>query len=310
MGDGSIGTPALWGGFLAFVVAMLALDLGVFHRKAHAVRMREALAWSAVWIALALAFDAGVWKLHGARLGKEFLAAYLTEKALSVDNLFVFIVLFQYFAVAAEHQHRVLFWGILGALVTRAVFILGAMEILETWHWVLAVFGVFLVFTGFKILVQKEEQVEPERNPVLRLFRRFVPLADGYRGAAFVAREGGRWVATPLLMVLAVVEATDVVFAIDSVPAVIALSKDRFIVFTSNIFAVLGLRALFFVLAGSMVQFRYLKHGLGLILVFIGGKMCAEMFHVEVGIDVSLGVIGGLLAASILASLARSRRAS
>ena len=307
----TIGTPVLWAGFVGFVILMLALDLGVFHRKVHAVGVREALGWSLAWISLALLFNLGVWHWHGPALAQQFLAAYVTEKALSVDNLFVFLVIFAYFKVTPGLQHRVLFWGILGALATRAIFILAASELLEHFHWLLYVFGLFLVFTGVKILLQKEdEEMDPGRNPVLRLFKRFLPVTDDYRGGRFLVREGGRTWATPLLMVLIVVEATDLVFAVDSVPAVVLLSSDRFIIFTSNIFAILGLRSLFFLLAGSMDRFHYLKVGVGLILVFIGGKMGLELLGEEytIGSSASLGVILGLLTCAVLGSLLRPRK--
>jgi tellurite resistance protein TerC len=298
----SIGTPTLWIGFIGFVLLMLALDLGVFHRKAHAVRFREALAWSVVWVTLALLFNLGIYLRFGKKLALEFLAAYLTEEALSVDNLFVFLVIFSYFSVSPQHQHRVLFWGILGAILSRAAFILGASAILDRFHWAFYVFGAFLIFTGAKILLQKDEEVHPEKNPVLRVFKRLIPMTHAYHGARFLVRQQGRLLATPLLLVLVLVEATDILFAVDSVPAVVGLSRDRFIIFTSNIFAVLGLRSLFFVLAGSMEKFHYLKVGLGLILVFIGAKMCLEgLFPISIG--VSLGVILGILACAVLGSL-------
>ncbi len=286
---------------------MLALDLGVFHRKAHAVSFREALSWSVVWVSLALLFNLGIWHWHGADLAGQFLAAYVTEKALSVDNLFVFLVIFSYFSVSSQHQHRVLFWGILGALITRAVFILAASKILEEFHWVLYVFGAFLVFTGVKILLQKESEVHPENNPMIRLFKRWIPMTPDYRGNRFLVKEGGRLLATPLLLVLVVIEGTDVVFAVDSVPAVVLLSRDPFIIFTSNIFAILGLRSLFFMLAGSMDRFHYLKVGLGLILVFIGGKMGAEIFGARVSSGTSLAVILSILVCSVLGSLLRPK---
>ena len=305
MGENSIGTPALWGGFLAFVLLMLALDLGVFHRKAHAISVREALSWSVAWISLALLFNLGVYLKFGAKPAQEFLAAYLTEEALSVDNLFVFLVIFSYFSVAPAVQHRVLFWGILGAILFRAAFILGAISLVHHVHWAFYVFGAFLVFTGVKILLQKDEEVHPERNPVLRAFKRLVPMTHEYHGAKFLVRQGGKLLATPLLLVLVVVEGTDILFAVDSVPAVVGLSQEPFIIFTSNIFAVLGLRSLFFVLAGSMERFQYLKVGLGLVLVFIGGKMGLETFDKswEVPIGTSLGAIVGILGCSVLASL-------
>ena len=236
----SIGTPPLWIGFTLFVLAMLALDLGVFHRKAHVVGIREALAWTAVWITLALGFNVGVYVWFGAERALEFLTGYVIEKALSVDNIFVFLVVFAVFAVPAALQHRVLFWGILGALVMRAVFILAGAALLQRFHWIVYVFGGFLVITGVKLLLHSGDEIHPERNPVYRLFRRLVPAVSDYRGARFTVVESGRRYATPLLAVLVVVEATDVVFAVDSIPAIFAVTIDPFIVYTSNIFAILG----------------------------------------------------------------------
>jgi len=298
----SVGTPILWIGFTAFVLAMLVLDLSVFHRRAHDVRMREALIWTGVWIGMALLFNLGVYLWFGARTGLEFLTGYLIEKALSVDNIFVFLIIFSYFRVPGALQHRVLFWGILGALVTRAIFILLGAALLHRFHWVVYIFGAFLVFTGIKLLVQGESEVHPERNPVLRLFARLVPSVSDYRGTRFLVVEAGRRYATPLLAVLVVVETTDLVFAVDSIPAIFAVTRDPFIVYTSNIFAILGLRALFFVLAGTMEKFHYLQVGLGLVLAFVGVKMLlADVYKVPIGI--SLGVIAALLAGSIIASL-------
>jgi tellurite resistance protein TerC len=300
----SVGTPVLWIGFTAFVLAMLVLDLSVFHRKAHEVRIREALIWTGVWIGMALLFNLGVYLWFGVEKGLEFLTGYLIEKALSVDNIFVFLVIFSYFRVPGALQHRVLFWGILGALVTRAIFILLGAALLHRFHWVVYLFGAFLVFTGIKLLFQGESEVHPENNPVLRLFARFVPTVSDYRGPRFTVVEAGRRYATPLLMVLVVVETTDVMFAVDSIPAIFAVTSDPFIVYTSNIFAILGLRALFFVLAGTMEKFHYLKVGLGLVLAFVGVKMLlADVYKVPVGI--SLGVIAALLAGSIIISLLR-----
>ncbi len=300
----SVGTPLLWAGFVVFVLAMLFLDLAVFHRKAHEVRIREAVAWTIVWIALALAFNAGVYFWFGSQKALEFLTGYLIEKALSVDNIFVFLVLFSYFAVPKELQHRVLFWGILGALVMRVFFIVLGAALLQHFHWIIYIFGAFLVFTGMKLLVQREGEVHPEKNPVLKLFSRFVPTVSGYRGPRFIVVEAGKRHATPLLMVLAVIEATDLVFAVDSIPAIFAITTDPFIVFTSNIFAILGLRALYFVLAGMMGKFHYLKYGLGLVLVFVGAKMVIVDFY-KVPIALSLGVVAALLGLSIVASLIR-----
>jgi tellurite resistance protein TerC len=300
----SIGTTAGWAVFSALVLAMLALDLGVFHRRAHAVGVREALAWSAVWIALALAFGGGVHAFYGPQLALEFLTGYVIEKALSVDNLFVFMVVFSYFSVPPALQHRVLFWGIFGALVLRAAFIALGATLLQQFHWVIYVFGGFLVFTGIKLLFQHHSEVHPERNPALRLFRRIVPSVPDYRGPKFTVVESGRRYATPLLMVLVVVEATDVVFAVDSIPAVFAVTSDPFIVYTSNVFAILGLRALYFVLAGMLGRFHYLKFGLGLVLAFVGTKMLlADVYKLPIA--VSLGVIVVLLAGSVVLSLLR-----
>jgi tellurite resistance protein TerC len=298
----SIGTPLLWTGFTAFVVAMLALDLGVFHRRAHEVRFREALSWSVVWVALALAFNVAVWRWFGPTKGLEFLTGYLIEKALSVDNIFVFLVIFSYFAVPKAYQHRVLFWGILGAIVMRAIFIFAGAALLEAFHWVIYVFGGILILTGVKMLVQRNAEIHPERNPIFRAFRRLVPSVPEYHGQAFTVLQGGRRYATPLLAVLVAVEATDVVFAVDSIPAVFAVTKDPFIVYTSNIFAILGLRAMYFLLAGVMDRFRYLKAGLATVLVFVGAKMTiAELYPIPVG--VSLAVVASILAASVVASL-------
>jgi tellurite resistance protein TerC len=283
---------------------MLALDLGVFHRKAHEVKVREALIWTAVWIGLALVFNAGVYVWFGPERGLEFLTGYVIEKALSVDNIFVFIVVFATFAVPAKLQHRVLFWGILGALVMRAAFIFLGAAALERFHWVSYVFGGFLVLTGIKLLVQRDAEVHPERNPVLRLFKRLVPAVSDYRGGHFTVVEAGKRYATPLLLVLVTIEATDIVFAVDSIPAIFAVTKDPFIVYTSNIFAILGLRALYFALAGVMGKFHYLKVGLALVLAFVGAKMLVASVY-KIPILVSLGVIIALLAGSVVASLLR-----
>jgi tellurite resistance protein TerC len=302
MNAASIGTPALWIGFTVFILAMLALDLGVFHRKAHAVRIREALVWSIIWISLALLFNAGVYFWFGPERALEFLTGYLIEKALSVDNLFVFLVLFSYFAVPAPLQHRVLFWGIVGALLLRAGFIMAGAALIRQFHWVIYIFGAFLVFTGIKLLAARESEIHPERNLALRLFRRILRCVPDYRGSRFSVKEAGRRYATPLLMVLVAIEATDIVFAVDSIPAIFAITTDPFIVFTSNIFAILGLRALYFLLAGMIGKFRYLKVGLGLVLAFVGIKMLlGGWIHVPIGL--SLGVIACLLGLSIAFSL-------
>ena len=295
-------SPWVWVGFNAFVLAMLALDLGVFHRQAHVVSFREASVWSAVWVTLALAFNAGVWHFMGQQKGVEFLTGYLIEKSLSVDNIFVFALVFSYFAVPAQYQHRVLFWGILGALVMRAAFIWAGAVLIAKFHWVLYVFGGLLVITGIKLLVSKDEEIHPERNPVLRIFRRFVPVTSEFHGASFFLHRDGRWFATPLLVVLVLIEVSDLIFAVDSIPAIFAVTQDPFIVFTSNIFAILGLRSLYFLLARVMSLFRFLKYGLVGILWFVGLKMLLHgKFKIPIGW--SLATIGALLAVSIVLSL-------
>jgi tellurite resistance protein TerC len=302
----SIGTPALWIGFLAGVLAMLALDLGVFHRHAHVVSLREALAWSSVWVALAMLFNLGIYWWFGADRALEFLAGYLIEKALSVDNVFVFLVLFSSFGVPAALQHRVLFWGIVGALVMRAAFIVVGAALLAAFHWVMYAFGAVLVVTGLRMLWAGHETVRPDRNPVYRAFARAVPSVPEYRGSRFWVVEGGRRLATPLVMVLVAIELTDLVFAVDSIPAVFAVTRDPFIVFTSNIFAILGLRAMFFLLAGVMHRFVYLKTGLALVLSFVGTKMLvADVYPIPVA--VSLGVVATLIGGAIAASLVAGR---
>jgi tellurite resistance protein TerC len=298
----SIGSPLLWTVFFALVLAVLAVDLGVFHRREHEIKAREAAIWTGVWMALSLGFNLWIWLQHGPGPGLEFLTAYVIEKSLSVDNIFVFQVTFRYFAVPAKFQHRVLFWGILGALVMRGLFVAAGAALVSRFDWVLWVFGAFLLFTGGRILWQGDAEVHPERNPVVGLFHRLVPMTRDYQDKHFFVRRGGKLLATPLLLVLAVLEATDVVFAVDSIPAVFGVTRDPFLVFTSNIFAILGLRALYFLLADIIDRFRYLKVGLGLVLVFIGAKMLAEHW-VELSIEWSLGVVLALLGGSIAASL-------
>lgn len=297
------GTPLQWGVFFALLLGILALDLGVFNRRAHRVGLREAVFWSVVWTLVALVFNGWIYYRFGTRTGFEFLTGYVIERSLSFDNIFVFVVLFNYFAVPAEHQHRVLFWGILGALISRGLFIGMGTALLARFAWLILVFGGFLVYTGIKILLEKETEVHPEHNPVLRLFRRFVPLSAHYHGKHFFIRDdGGRLKATPLLLVLVVVEATDVVFAVDSIPAVFGVTTNAFIVFTSNIFAILGLRALYFLLAGLMHKFRFLSYGLGLVLLFVGGKMLIHDW-LEIPVELSLAVVLGILAAAVVLSL-------
>ncbi|MSV28365.1 MAG: TerC family protein [Bryobacterales bacterium] len=304
----SVGTPVLWIGFILCVLAMLGLDLGVFHRQAHEVRLREALIWTAIWMLLALLFNAGVYFWFGPERALEFLTGYVIEKALSVDNIFVFLVIFSYFAVPAALQHRVLFWGIVGALIMRAIFIFLGAALLQKFHWVIYVFGAFLVFTGVKLLLQRGGEMHPERNPLFRLFQRLVPSVSGYRGSHFSVVENGKRYATPLLLVLVAVEATDIVFAVDSIPAIFAVTRDPFIVFTSNIFAILGLRALYFALTGVMGKFHYLRVGLALVLAFVGAKMMLTDLY-KLPVVVSLTVVVVLLAGSVVASLIRPQLA-
>jgi tellurite resistance protein TerC len=298
----NVGTPLQWGFFFALVLGMLALDLGVFNRREHRVGLREALFWSVVWTIVALVFNGWIYYRFGRQIGLEFLTGYIIERSLSFDNIFVFIVIFNYFAVPAEHQHRVLFWGILGALISRGLFIAMGTALLTRFEWLIFVFGAFLVYTGVKIFREKETEVHPERNPVVRLFQRFVPLTGHYSGKHFFVTEDGRLKATPLMLVLVVVEATDVVFAVDSIPAVFGVTRNAFIVFTSNIFAILGLRALYFLLAGLMHKFHYLSYGLGLVLVFVGGKMLTHRW-IEIPTEISLGIVLGVLALAIVGSL-------
>lgn len=294
----------LWVGFNAAVLAMLALDLGVFHRKAHAVTLREAAGWSAVWVSLAMAFNAGIWYFAGRQPALEFLTGYLVEKSLAVDNIFVIALLFSYFAVPAAYQHRVLFWGILGALVMRGGFIAAGAYVLHQWHWVIYVFGAILLLTGVKMALRKDEVMDPERNPVVRLARRWLPLTPRYDGQRFWTVENGRRVATPLFLVLLLVEFTDLVFAIDSIPAIFAMTEDPFIVYTSNVMAILGLRSMYFLLAGVVHKFVYLKFGLSLVLVFVGAKMML-VDVVKVPTIVSLAVIATVIGGSIALSLLR-----
>ncbi len=298
--------------FTGFVLVLLALDLGVFHRQAHVVRFKEAATWSLVWVALALLFNYGFYLYASERFGAEigtqkgleFLTGYIVEKSLSVDNIFVFVMVFSYFAIPPQYQHRVLFYGILGALVFRAIFIaLGS--VLMAFQWVVIVFGVFLIFTGVKMMLVPEKGIDPEKNPVIRLLRRLLPITPELEGQRFAVRRDGRWFGTPLLVALVFIEISDIIFAVDSVPAIFALTSEPLIVFTSNVFAILGLRAMYFLLAGIVDRFVYLKYGLALVLVFVGLKMVwlNEAFGGKFPISWSLGIIGTLIAISVAASL-------
>src|SRR5262245_49769601 len=281
---------------------MLAIDLGIFHRKAHEVSLKEAAVWSTVWVALAAVFNVGVYFWFGSQRALEFTAGYLIEKALAVDNIFVFVVVFSAFAVPAIYQHRILFWGVLGALLMRAAFILAGGAFLQHFHWAIYVFGALLAVTGVKLLVQRDQELHPEQNPLVRWFRRTFPVTPELHGDRFVVVENGRRRGTPLLVSLVAVEVTDLIFAVDSIPAIFAITADPFIVFTSNIFAILGLRSLYFLLAGIITKFVYLKVGLSFVLIFVGAKMLLMDVY-EIPILASLGVIAGILGVSIAASL-------
>jgi tellurite resistance protein TerC len=298
----SIASPHLWVIFSVFVLGMLALDLGVFNRKAHEVHYKEALTWSCVWVALSLVFNWWIYHEFGKQKALEFLTGYLIEKALSVDNIFVFVVLFASFAVPKMYQHRVLFWGVLGAIAMRAIFIGLGAALVSRFHWIMYVFGAILIYTGFKLMKEGDAEPHPEKNPLYKFARKLMPATPEYHGSSFFVMKEGRRYATPLFLVLIAIEATDVVFAVDSIPAIFAISTDPFIVYTSNIFAILGLRAMYFLLAGVIDKFHFLKYGLAVVLLFVGVKMIiAEWYKVSIGW--SLGIIAGVLTFSVLASV-------
>lgn len=281
---------------------MLIIDLVVFHRKEHEVSIREALIWTGVWITLALIFGVGVYYYMGSQTALDYYTGYLIEKSLSVDNIFVFLLVFSYFKVPAEYQHKVLFWGIFGALVMRFIFIFVGVALIEQFDWIIYVFGAFLIFTGIKLALEKDKEVHPERNPVLKLMRKIFPTTKRYYGANFFVYRMGKLIATPLFIVLVVIETTDLVFALDSIPAILAITRDEFIVYSSNAFAILGLRALYFALSGIMRLFHYLHYGLSLILVFVGVKMLlADIYHIPT--PYALGFIALTLTVSIVASI-------
>ncbi len=298
----------MWIGFNLFVLFMLALDLGVFHRKAHAVSLKESIVWTTVWVFLALLFNLGIWKVYGEQKALEFLTGYLIEKSLSVDNVFVFALLFSYFAVPPTYQHKVLFWGILGALLMRAAMIASGSVLITKFTWIIYIFGAFLLLTGLKMVFKKEEEIHPERNPVVRWFKRLMPITNNYQADQFFVRQNGRRAATPLFVVLLLVEVSDVIFAVDSIPAIFAITTDPFIVYTSNVFAILGLRSLYFALAGVMHKFHYLKIGLGVVLSFVGVKMLLAHSEWKIPTLWALLVIAAILAVAILASLIRPKR--
>jgi TerC family integral membrane protein len=296
-----------WILFNLFVLLMLVLDLGVFHRRTHVVKFREALLWSAMWIALAAVFAVIVYFWHGRAPALEFVTGYVIELSLSVDNLFVFLLIFRYFQVPTVHQHKVLFWGILGALIMRAIFILAGVGLIRQFHWIVYVFGALLVYSGIKLFRQENAEIHPEKNPLLRLFRRWIPVTKDYEGAKFFVRRPGLY-ATPLFIVLLVVETTDVLFAVDSIPAILAITLDAFIVYTSNVFAILGLRSMYFALAGMMELFHYLHYGLSLVLIFVGGKMLVSHYY-QIPTELALGIVAAILIISVVASMVHPRRA-
>jgi tellurite resistance protein TerC len=298
----SVGTPIFWLGFTLLVVLMLAIDLGVFHRDAHEVKFKEALIWSIVWTSLAAIFCLCSAFWFGKTHALEFATGYIIEWALSVDNIFIFVIIFTYFAVPKNLHHRVLFWGIIGAVVMRAIFIFAGTALLQRFHFVMYFFGALLLFTSFRLFIQKETDIHPDRNPILRLFRKFFPVVSKFHGANFWVKENGRWHATPLFLVLLVVEVTDLIFAVDSIPAIFAITSDPFIVFTSNIFAIMGLRSLYFLISGVMDKFHYLKIGLATVLAFIGTKMLIADFF-KIPTVLSLIIVATLIFGSIIVSL-------
>lgn len=301
-------TPWLWIAFNVFVLFMLALDLGIFHRKSHVVALKESLIWTAVWIGFALLFNLGIWHFFGTPQAVQFLTGYVIEKSLSVDNVFVFALLFSYFGVPPQNQHKVLFWGILGALVMRAIMIAAGALLIERFTWIVYLFGAFLILTGVKMLVKRNETLHPERNPVVNWFKKLVPVTPGYRGDRFFVRENGVLMATPMFVVLLLVEISDLIFAVDSIPAIFAVTTDPFIVYTSNVFAILGLRSLYFALAGAVDKFHYLKTGLAVVLMFVGVKMLLAHSPWKLDTLLALGIIVLILTGSIVLSLMRPKK--
>jgi tellurite resistance protein TerC len=295
-------SPLLWAGFIVFIILMLLLDLVVFNRKNHEIKMKEALLTSLFWISLAIIFNLGVWKYLGQQKALEFLAAYLIEESLSIDNLFVFILIFSYFQVNPKYQHKILFWGIVGAMVLRAIFIVTGVALINKFHWIIYVFGAFLVFTGIRMAFDKGAKIDPDKNPVIRLVKKIIPVTTDNRYSKFFVRIDSKLYATPLFIALVMIEFTDLVFAVDSIPAVLAISKDSFIIYTSNVFAILGLRSLYFALSSIINYFRFLKYGLSAILFFVGVKMCISGFY-KMPIGVSLGVLIGILSLSVIFSV-------
>jgi tellurite resistance protein TerC len=300
----SIGnSAALWIGFSLFILFMLSLDLGLFNRKAHAIKYREAAIWSAVWVSVAIIFAGIVFWYQGTDLGLKFLTGYVIELSLSVDNLFVFLLIFSFFKVPAKVQHRVLFWGVLGALVMRLTMIFIGSALINRFHWIIYIFGAFLVYTGIKMFRQEDTDIQPEENPVVRAVTRYIPITRHYEGQKFFTRVDGKLTGTLLLLVLVIVEVTDLVFAVDSIPAIFAITTNTFIVYTSNVFAILGLRSMYFLLAGVVEKFQYLRMGLAIVLTFIGVKMLIEVFHIVIPVWISLVVVATVLLVSVAASI-------
>lgn len=295
-----------WIGFIVLIFILLALDLGVFNRKAHVIKMKEAILLSLFWISISVMFNIWIYFQFGKQKAFEFLTGYVIEKALSVDNLFVFIMIFSYFHVSSVYQHKILFWGILGALIMRAMFIAAGVTLIEQFHAVIYIFGAFLVITGIKMAFMGDKKIEPEKNPVLKFLRKLMPVAENYHDDKFFIKRAGKYFATPLFVVLVVIESTDVIFAVDSIPAILAITTDPFIIYTSNVFAILGLRALYFALAGVMPMFYYLNYGLSAILAFVGTKMLISDYY-KVPIAASLGIVASILIASVVLSVIRAR---
>jgi tellurite resistance protein TerC len=299
----------LWGSFTVFVLGMLALDLGVFHRKSHDVSVKEALTWTGIWIVLAMLFNLFVYYYFDKERALEFFTAYLVEKSLSIDNIFVIIMIFSYFNVPSSYQHKVLFWGILGALVMRVIFIFAGIELIHKFHWLIYLFGGFLVFTGIRMVTGEDKPMDPQKNPLVKFVRRLFPVTESFEGDKFFVKRDHRTWATPLFIVVVLIEGTDLIFAVDSIPAIISISDDPFIVYTSNVFAILGLRSLYFALAGIEKYFTYLKYGLATILVFVGAKMCLADL-IKIPVEISLIVIVFLLAISMIASVVVKKKKS
>jgi tellurite resistance protein TerC len=293
----------LWVGFAAFILLMLSLDLGLFNRKAHSISYKEAALWSGIWFTLAMLFASLMFWQRGSRTGLEFLTGYLIELSLSVDNLFVFLLLFAYFKIPTKYQHRVLFWGVIGALLMRLTMIAVGAALVQRFHWIMYIFGAFLVYTGINMLRHQDAEMKPEENPLVRFVTRYIPITRDYHGSKFFTSINGRRTGTLLLLVLVIVEVTDLIFAVDSIPAIFAVTKDTFILYTSNVFAILGLRSLFFLLAGVVEKFHYLKIGLAVVLSFIGAKMLLVAVHIDISIHLSLIVVATVLLASVIASL-------